>query len=95
VHGFERQSLQNEHVQRTLDEITGLISHKSSSSWQPRGEYTSHPVCQEENHGKDTLGQAPLHFAALNGYKDVAGLLLANKAEVNARTSVIVGGRKR
>ena len=30
-------------------------------------------------------GVTPLHLAALNGHKDVAELLLANKAEVNAK----------
>jgi hypothetical protein len=28
----------------------GLSGIKQSSPWLPRGEYTSHPVCQEENH---------------------------------------------
>jgi TonB family protein len=31
-------------------------------------------------------GEKPLHLAAMNGHKDVAELLLANKAEVNAKT---------
>jgi ankyrin repeat protein len=30
-------------------------------------------------------GFTPLHYAAMNGHKDVAELLLANKADVNAR----------
>jgi Ankyrin repeats (3 copies)/Ankyrin repeats (many copies) len=34
---------------------------------------------------KSENGQTPLHFAAENGHRDVAELLLANKAEVNAR----------
>lgn len=33
---------------------------------------------------KDTSGNTPLHWAAKNGYKDVAELLLANAANVNA-----------
>src|SRR5271154_1454188 len=28
----------------------GLSGIKQSSPWLPRGEYPSHPVCQEENH---------------------------------------------
>ena len=34
---------------------------------------------------KDTFGNTPLHWAAKEGYKDVAELLLANGADVNAR----------
>jgi ankyrin repeat protein len=34
---------------------------------------------------KDTNGPTPLHFAAVNGFKDVAALLLVSKAEVNAK----------
>ena len=34
---------------------------------------------------KDTNGTTPLHWAAINGHKDVASLLLANKAAVNAK----------
>ena len=34
---------------------------------------------------KDKEGRTPLHLAAANGHKDVAELLLANKAEVNAK----------
>jgi hypothetical protein len=34
--------------------------------------------------GRKTLGPTPLHVAAVHGHKDVAELLLANKAEVNA-----------
>ncbi len=30
VHGFERQSFQNKHVQSALDEITRLVRHKGS-----------------------------------------------------------------
>ncbi len=37
---------------------------------------------------KDTNGMTPLHCAAVKGHKDVAELLLANKAEVNARDNV-------
>src|SRR5580700_6635512 len=33
----------------------------------------------------DNTGSTPLHLAAFKGHKDVAELLLANKAEVNAR----------
>jgi ankyrin repeat protein len=36
---------------------------------------------------KDTNGLTPLHFAAANGHKDVAELLLANKAEVDAKSN--------
>jgi FKBP-type peptidyl-prolyl cis-trans isomerase len=35
---------------------------------------------------KDSDGWTPLHFAAMNGRTEVAELLLANKADVNART---------
>ena len=35
---------------------------------------------------KDMDGRTPLHVAAAEGYKDMAELLLANKAEVNAKT---------
>jgi ankyrin repeat protein len=34
---------------------------------------------------KDDRGATPLHWAAANGHKEVARLLLANKADVNAR----------
>ena len=34
---------------------------------------------------KDNDGSTPLHWAALDGHKDVAELLLANKADVNAK----------
>ncbi len=34
---------------------------------------------------RTTIGQTPLHMAACKGHKDVAELLLANKAEVNAK----------
>jgi ankyrin repeat protein len=34
---------------------------------------------------QDANGHTPLHYAALNGRKDVAELLLANQAEVNAK----------
>jgi ankyrin repeat protein len=50
---------------------------------------------------KDKYGYTPLHWAAMEGHKDVAELLLANRAEINAtsnkrRTPVIaeVNGRK-
>ena len=33
---------------------------------------------------KDDEGSTPLHFAALNGHKEVAELLLANRAKVDA-----------
>jgi ankyrin repeat protein len=36
---------------------------------------------------KDNQDQTPLHYAAMNDHKDVAQLLLENKADVNARTS--------
>ena len=36
---------------------------------------------------KDLHGIAPLHWAARNGYKDVAELLLAKGADVNAKTN--------
>jgi ankyrin repeat protein len=32
---------------------------------------------------KDTIGMTALHLAAKNGHKDMAELLLANKAEIN------------
>jgi ankyrin repeat protein len=35
---------------------------------------------------KDNFGLTPLHWAALAGHKDVAALLLANKADVNAQS---------
>ena len=35
---------------------------------------------------KGTDDATPLHWAALNGHKEVAALLLANKAEVNAKS---------
>ena len=38
--------------------------------------------CQCQGHN---VGWTPLHWAAVNGHKDVAELLLANKAEVNAK----------
>ena len=34
---------------------------------------------------KDTNGLTPLHWAAIQGHKDMVELLLANKADVNAR----------
>ena len=34
-------------------------------------------------HWADEIGMTPLHVAAQNGSKDVAELLLANKADVN------------
>lgn len=34
---------------------------------------------------KDTNGLTPLYFAAVNGFKDVAALLLVSKAEANAK----------
>jgi len=34
---------------------------------------------------KGTNGLTPLHFAAVNGFKDVAVLLLVSKAEANAK----------
>jgi ankyrin repeat protein len=36
---------------------------------------------------KDKFGKTPLHLAAKNGHKDVAELLLANGADINARDS--------
>jgi hypothetical protein len=41
---------------------------------------------------KDYGGATPLHLAAMEGHKDVAELLLANKAEVNARAHKLVTG---
>jgi hypothetical protein len=38
--------------------------------------------------GKDSMSVTPLHCAAVSGRKDVAELLLANKANVNARDSL-------
>lgn len=35
---------------------------------------------------KDDTGATPLHFAALEGHKEVAALLLASKADVNGKT---------
>jgi ankyrin repeat protein len=37
---------------------------------------------------KDKNGYTPLHWAAKNGHADVAKLLLANKAESNAKTNI-------
>jgi ankyrin repeat protein len=34
---------------------------------------------------KDAYGWTPLHYAAFKGHKEVAALLLDNKAEVNAK----------
>ena len=46
----------------------------------------------KDNHdlvfSKDNNGGTPLHWAALNGHKDVAELLLANRADVNAKDNV-------
>ena len=36
---------------------------------------------------KDTNGGTPLHWASLNNHKDVAELLLANKAEINTKAN--------
>ena len=36
---------------------------------------------------KDNKGKTPLHWAALSGHKDVVELLLASKAEVNAKNN--------
>src|SRR5208337_3822405 len=36
---------------------------------------------------KDDSGDTPLHWAALNGHKDVTDLLLAHKAPVDARNN--------
>ena len=36
---------------------------------------------------KDDSGDTPLHWAALNGHKEVAELLLARKADVDAKNS--------
>jgi ankyrin repeat protein len=35
---------------------------------------------------KDDKSDTPLHLAASHGYRDVVALLLASKADVNART---------
>jgi ankyrin repeat protein len=35
----------------------------------------------------NNYGATPLHTAAVNGYKDVAEVLLAYKADVNAKTN--------
>jgi hypothetical protein len=43
MHRFQGQRFQDEHIQRALDEITGLISHKSPSS------FLLPPGKQEEN----------------------------------------------
>src|SRR5437660_1104970 len=48
VHGFERQRFQNEHVQRALDEITGLVPHRRLPPENQVEEYTSPTDCQEE-----------------------------------------------
>ena len=37
--------------------------------------------------GKDDRGDTALHWAALNGHKDVVELLLANKAELDAKNN--------
>lgn len=37
---------------------------------------------------KDDKGYTPLHWAAKNGHMDVARLLLAKKAEINAKTNI-------
>lgn len=36
---------------------------------------------------KDQFGRTPLHYAAASGHKDIAELLLANKAQVNAKAN--------
>jgi ankyrin repeat protein len=36
---------------------------------------------------KHTNGLTPLHFAAVNGFKDVVALLLVSKAEANAKNN--------
>jgi ankyrin repeat protein len=41
---------------------------------------------------KDNFGMTPLHLAALAGHRDVAVLLLANKAEVHTKVSAKVDG---
>ena len=38
--------------------------------------------------GKDNNGMTPLHWAALNGHKNMAELLVTNKADVNAKNNL-------
>ena len=39
---------------------------------------------------KDGIGVTPLHFAVLGGHKELAELLIANGADVNLRSSMVV-----
>jgi hypothetical protein len=52
VHGFERQRLQDEHIQSALNEITRLVRHKRIPPEDQEEEYTSPTDCQEENHDR-------------------------------------------
>jgi ankyrin repeat protein len=50
-----------------------------------KGLLKDHPGRDFVSSKDDKVGGTPLHWAAANGYKDLAASLLANKAEVNAK----------
>jgi hypothetical protein len=67
VHRFERQRLQNEHVQSALDEITQPVCHRLVPPDDQEEGYTSPTDCQEENHDSLHFESLPLLPTGTNG----------------------------
>jgi ankyrin repeat protein len=76
------------------DIVVFLLANKANVNARSGSTRSSRPheVEFEQGHGLalvlvDLTGQTPLHLAAQMGQKDIAQLLLANKADVNAKDS--------
>jgi ankyrin repeat protein len=72
----------------TSAEISGILdAAKNGDLETAKTLLNANPdLVNARDEGTENPGYTPLHWAVFNGHKDIAELLLANKADVNAKT---------